>query len=87
MDDRCFFERFSGHSALMSGMMKRTGANCAAIQKLDGGLAWWAAEAKCIFCPDIEACKAWLAQDMPASDPKAFCPNVALFRSSNSPGT
>jgi len=62
---------------LMVRMMDRMAVNWKMAAHIDGGLAWYAARTKCIFCPHEAECRSW------PEDPKAlpeFCPNAKFFR-------
>ena len=78
--------RLSGHLSLldqcspapelMVRMIDRMAANWKTAALIDGGLAWYAARTKCIFCSHEADCRNWL------EDPKAlpeFCPNAKFF--------
>lgn len=62
---------------LMVRMMDEMAVNWKTAARIDGGLAWYAARSKCVFCRHEADCRSWLesADAMPA-----FCPNVKFFR-------
>lgn len=62
---------------LMVRMMDRMAVNWTMAARIDGGLAWYAARTKCIFCLHEAECRSWL------EDPEAlpeFCSNAKFFR-------
>jgi hypothetical protein len=62
---------------LMVRMMDHMAANWKTAALIDGGLAWYAARTKCIFCRHEAECRSWL--DGPEALPE-FCPNAKFFR-------
>jgi hypothetical protein len=64
----------------MERMMQRRGLDADAAQRVDGGLAFKEARAKCRYCLHEEQCRRWLTIRMPKTSPD-FCPNAAFFRS------
>jgi hypothetical protein len=85
MSDFCLssseLERIASQAALMDRMLDRAGANRAIARRKDDGGAWTAARMRCLACPSIEACIAWL--DAPPTGGRAqsasFCPNARFF--------
>ena len=61
---------------LMVRMMDRMAVNWKMAARIDGGLAWYAARTKCIFCRHEAECRSWIGD--PDAMP-AFCPNVKFF--------
>ncbi len=86
MASRPYSDKVAEHASLMSGMMQRLGIEEADVSTIDGGLALWAAQTKCLFCPDLKSCKSWLVDGDATKQPNEFCPNHALFRSIHKPG-
>lgn len=78
------FEQVVRRQHLMDRMMHLSGVNAANAVRVDGGLAFIEARAKCRFCPVEEACLLWLASDDLRAPPD-FCPNARFFRSCRSP--
>jgi Family of unknown function (DUF6455) len=62
---------------LMVCMMDRMAVNWKMAAAIDGGLAWYAARTKCIFCRHEAECRNWL--EGPEALPE-FCPNAKFFR-------
>ncbi|BAQ16584.1 hypothetical protein GL4_1126 [Methyloceanibacter caenitepidi] len=64
----------------MDQMMEAQGVDVLAAIRVDGGLAFIEARAKCRYCQHAGVCRRWLLGDggRRAAD---FCPNVAFFRS------
>jgi hypothetical protein len=52
--------------------------------RIDGGLAFIEARAKCSYCLHEEACRVWLASAEGLQAPPDFCPNARFFRSCRS---
>lgn len=73
--------RIVRQSDLMDRMLGRAGANRAIARRKDRGAAWMEARLRCIECPSVEACIAWL--DTPGEDGRpgsaSFCPNARFF--------
>lgn len=65
---------------LMDRMMQRCGVDVDAAQRVDGGLAFKEARAKCRYCLHEEICRRWLTVRAPGTSPH-FCPNAAFFLS------
>ena len=61
---------------LMVRMMDHMAVDWKTAERIDGGLAWYAARSKCVFCRHEADCLSWL--ESPVSMP-AFCPNVKFF--------
>jgi uncharacterized protein DUF6455 len=64
--------------ALMDRMMQKRGVNADAARRVDGGLAFKEARAKCRYCLHAETCRRWLTIRAPKRSPD-FCPNTAFF--------
>ena len=58
---------------LMVRMMDRMAVNWKMAAAIDGGLAWYTARTKCIFCRHEAECRRWL--EGPEALPE-FCPNA-----------
>ncbi len=65
---------------LMERMMRKRGVDTNAALRMDGGLAFLQAHAKCRYCLHEEACRRWLTIRAPRTSPD-FCPNAAFFLS------
>lgn len=61
---------------LMVRMMDRMAVNWKMAAAIDGGLAWYAARTKCIFCRHEAECRSSL--EGPEALPQ-FCPNAEFF--------
>jgi hypothetical protein len=64
----------------MDRMMRKRGVNLDAARKVDGGLAFKEARAKCRYCLHAETCGRWLTISEPKRSPD-FCPNAEFFLS------
>ncbi len=62
---------------LMVRMMDQMAVNWTMAARMDGGLAWYAARSKCVFCRHEADCRTWL--ESPDAIP-TFCPNAKFFR-------
>jgi hypothetical protein len=80
MDDVSFSKRIQHQPRLMNEMLERVGVDRESIAAVDGGLAWFEACTKCIFCPEPKLCAEWLGGSSPTLRPDEFCPNTRLFR-------
>jgi Family of unknown function (DUF6455) len=65
---------------LMDQMMETCGVDVPAAIRMDGGLAFIEARAKCRYCLHEGVCRHWLASE-DERGPADFCPNTAFFRS------
>jgi hypothetical protein len=63
---------------LMDWMMRRQGVDTKAARRVDGGLAFLEARAKCRYCLHEEECRRWLTIRSPRRSPD-FCPNTTFF--------
>lgn len=65
---------------LMDRMMEARGVDILAALRVDGGLAFIEARARCRYCVHEGVCRLWLDGEgrRGAAD---FCPNMAFFRS------
>ena len=82
MRDLCYSARVDHQAELMDQMMERLRVNPAFAASIDGGLAWYQARTKCIFCPNVQRCCAWLEGSEPLPGPAVFCPNTEFFQNS-----
>jgi hypothetical protein len=80
MDYMSFSKRVEEQPRLMKEMIERFGVDREALAAVDGGLAWFAACTKCIFCPEPKLCAQWLDDPSPPLRPADFCPNTDLFQ-------
>lgn len=62
----------------MGRMMQKRGVDADAALRVDGGLAFTEARAKCRYCLHEETCRRWLTVKAPQTPPD-FCPNAAFF--------
>lgn len=65
---------------LMDRMMETRGVDVLAALRVDGGLAFIEARAKCRYCQHEGVCRHWLASEGQRG-PGDFCPNAAFFKS------
>jgi hypothetical protein len=65
---------------LMDRMMQKRGVSAEAARRVDGGLAFKEARAKCGYCLQEELCRRWLTLRAPRTVAN-FCPNSAFFTS------
>jgi hypothetical protein len=66
--------------ALMDRMMQKRGVDTDTARRVDGGLAFVEARAKCRYCLHEEECRRWLTIKSPRRAPR-FCPNAIFFES------
>jgi len=66
---------------LMDQMMETRGVDVLAALRVDGGLAFVEARAKCRYCLHEGVCRHWLESEGQRGTAE-FCPNAAFFRSS-----
>ena len=71
---------------LMDRMMQQRGVDTDAARRVDGGLAFIEAHAKCQYCLHEEECRRWLTIRAPRRSPH-FCPNIAFFQTCLEPLT
>ena len=67
---------------LMDRMMEARGVDVLAALRVDGGLAFIEARAKCRYCRHEALCGHWLCHER--RGPPDFCPNTAFFQSCQS---
>jgi Family of unknown function (DUF6455) len=63
---------------LMDQMMEKRCVDAYAARRVDGGLAFTEARAKCSYCLQEEDCRRWLTIGTPRTSPE-FCLNGAFF--------
>ena len=63
----------------MDQMMEAQGTDVLAAIRVDGGLAFIEARAKCRFCLHEGVCRRWLQSEEQRGTAN-FCPNVTFFR-------
>ena len=66
---------------LMDRVMQACGVDVDAVTRVDGGLAFIEARAKCRYCLHEAACRHWLGSVEDLRPPPDFCPNARFFRS------
>ena len=71
-------EQLQRRHELMDRMMQKRGVEAYAARRVDGGLAFHEARAKCRYCLHEEECRRWLTIRTPRTSPD-FCPNAAFF--------
>ena len=65
---------------LMDRMMETRGVGVLGALRVDGGLAFIEARAKCRYCKHAGVCRHWLESEGQRGSAD-FCPNGAFFRS------
>ena len=65
---------------LMDRMMEARGVDVLAALRVDGGLAFIEARAKCRYCQHEGVCRHWLESEGKRGSAD-FCPNATFFRS------
>lgn len=73
-------EELRKRNAMMDEMMEKRGVDVLEALRVDGGLAFIEARAKCRYCLNEGICRRWLAGDGHRG-PEDFCPNAAFFGS------
>jgi hypothetical protein len=68
-----------GRQELMDRMMRTNGVDVLTAIRVDGGLAFTEARAKCRYCLHEGACRDWLESSDEPQAPPDFCPNAAFF--------
>lgn len=63
---------------LMDRMMRKRCVDAQVARRVDGGLAFKEARAKCRYCRHEETCRRWLTIRTPRTPP-SFCPNAGFF--------
>ena len=71
-------EQLQRRHELMDRMLQKRGVDANAGRRVDGGLAFHEARAKCRYCLHEEECRRWLTIRTPRTSPD-FCPNTAFF--------
>jgi len=64
---------------LMDRMMQTSGVDVLTAVRVDGGLAFAEARAKCRYCLHDGACRGWLEPSKGLQMPPDFCPNSTFF--------
>lgn len=64
---------------LMDRMMQTSGVDVLTAVRVDGGLAFVEARAKCRYCPHEGACGDWLESSEGLQRPPDFCHNARFF--------
>jgi len=59
--------------------MQRMRVSPLTAARVDGGMAWYEARTKCIFCRRENECADWLEGSEGIGNPRQFCPNVEFF--------
>ena len=68
-----------GRHELMDRMMRVSGVNVLTAVRVDGGLAFIEARAKCRLCLHEGVCRDWLESCEGLQTPPDFCPNARFF--------
>jgi hypothetical protein len=66
--------------ALMDRVMQTSGVDVLTAVRVDGGLAFVEARAKCRYCLQEAACRDWLESSEGLPVPPDFCPSASFFR-------
>ena len=74
-----YSEHLRNQADLMRRMMERLNVDLTSAMAVDGGLAWYEAQTKCIFCPSVRHCSDWLAASPIRPGGNQFCPNAGFF--------
>jgi hypothetical protein len=74
-------DQVSRRHELMDRMMQTSGVDVLAALRVDGGLAFIEARAKCRLCRHEDACRGWLGSCEGLQTPPDFCPNASFFLS------
>jgi len=64
---------------LMDRMMQKRDVDTNTVLRVDGGLAFLEARARCRYCLHEEACRRWLTIRAPQRSAN-FCPNATFFQ-------
>jgi hypothetical protein len=64
---------------LMDGMMQKSGVDVPRAVRVDGGLAFIEARAKCRYCLHEDVCQDWLEASRGPQTAPVFCPNARFF--------
>ena len=79
-DYRCWIlDCRSRHPDLMERMMQRMSVSRVAAARIDGGMAWYEARTKCIFCRRENECARWLEHPEEKSDSPPILPQRRVF--------
>ena len=73
------FQQVVRRQKLMLRMTEAMGVNVSDAMRVDGGLAFLEAQAKCRFCGNEESCQDWLDSSEQARRNPEFCPNASFF--------
>lgn len=74
-------EKLRQRYELMDRMMESHGTDILAALRVDGGLAFIEARAKCRYCVHEGVCRYWLLESGEKRGAADFCPNATFFRS------
>lgn len=80
MRDLSYSQRVLRQAELMDRMMGRLRVSRPFASGIDGGLAWYEACTKCIFCTNAKQCCDWLEGSERLTGPAEFCPNTEFFQ-------
>jgi hypothetical protein len=84
MRELAYSDRIHRQQEQMRQMMGRLNVDPHVAVSVDGGLAWYEAQTKCIFCASTSPCRDWLAAREPRYGPRRFCPNALFFQDCHS---
>ena len=80
MAELAYSDRVRRQQKRMREMMGRLNVDPDVAAGVDGGLAWYEAQTKCIFCASPSSCADWLAASEPGRGLRRFCPNALFFQ-------
>ncbi|MGI9523433.1 MAG: DUF6455 family protein [Hyphomicrobiaceae bacterium] len=86
MSDYCYglarMEHIVSQAELMDRMLERCGVDPTVAAQVENGMALYEARTRCLECPSVAQCKAWLTDVSFDPHPKTpdFCPNELFFR-------
>jgi Family of unknown function (DUF6455) len=75
-----YTDRVSRQQRQMRQMMGHLNVDPHVAVCVDGGLAWYKAQTKCIFCASTKSCADWLSASEPGYRLSGFCPNAAFLQ-------
>jgi hypothetical protein len=84
MPEFAYSDRVHRQQKQMRQMMGCLNVDPRVAMGIDGGLAWYEAQTKCIFCASLSFCRDWLAAPEPEHGLGSFCPNARFFQDCHS---
>jgi hypothetical protein len=79
MDYQAYMQRLESHEDQMRKMMSARGVQEDEAVSSDGGLGWFSARTRCIFCKRVDQCANWMSGKDATLSPEDFCPNLKFF--------